>query len=204
MDRPDSGLLQRALALELQAVARYERHSAGTEDPRFVVYWESLRRNEAQHRDELRRLLLAAGSRPTEAADDFEPADGVLDTAAAEPVRGFGSATSALRADLVLERRAVKVYGRSAAEARDPAVKALFRELARGEAGHARGLRTLLRALEEPGFPVLLFCPLCGWQLDAGPAPLEGRAISCSMCPGRFSLVLRSGDWALERLPGRD
>jgi rubrerythrin len=204
MDRPDRDLLQRALALELQAVARYEEHAAGTEDPRFVVYWESLRRNEAQHRDELRRLLLAAGSRPTEVADDFDPADGDLGPTTAEPVRGFGSVTSALRGDLVLERRAVKVYGHSAAEARDPGVKALFRELARGEAGHARGLRTLLRALEEPGFPVLLFCPLCGWQLDAGPAPLEGQEISCPLCPGRFSLVLRSGDWALERLRRRD
>ncbi len=60
MDDDDRGLLIEALELERQAVRRYVAHAAATEDPRLVAYWESLRRNEAGHRDllvaELRRL----------------------------------------------------------------------------------------------------------------------------------------------------
>ena len=31
-------------------MARYTEHPAASSDPRLVAYWESLRRNEAEHR----------------------------------------------------------------------------------------------------------------------------------------------------------
>jgi hypothetical protein len=49
-------------------VARYVDHSAATSDPRLFTYWESLRRNEAEHRDLLIAQLRAHGVEP--------PADG--------------------------------------------------------------------------------------------------------------------------------
>jgi rubrerythrin len=52
----DAALLLEALQLEREAVRRYVAHPATTSDPRLVAYWESLRRNEAEHRE----LLLAA------------------------------------------------------------------------------------------------------------------------------------------------
>jgi rubrerythrin len=56
----DEELALEALRLEREAVRRYVAHSATTADPRLFAYWESLRRNEAAHRDvleaQLRRL----------------------------------------------------------------------------------------------------------------------------------------------------
>ena len=115
--------------------------------------------------------------------------------------RGHASDLAALRSDLQFEEEAVKRYGHMAAEADDPELAALFKELARGEAGHRRGLRTMIARVEDPATPVVLFCPLCGWEIDFGPDPADGTQAKCPMCPGRFALLLdERGDWTLERL----
>lgn len=60
----DTPLLLEALRLEREAVRRYVAHAAATSDPRLVAYWESLRRNEAEHRDWLCAALRARGVEP--------------------------------------------------------------------------------------------------------------------------------------------
>ena len=57
----DVEILLEALRLEEQAVARYVAHSAATADPRLLAYWESLRRNEAEHRELLSAELRCRG-----------------------------------------------------------------------------------------------------------------------------------------------
>lgn len=114
---------------------------------------------------------------------------------------GYTRDLAALRADYEFEDAAVKRYGRMANEVHEPELKTLFRELATGEAGHRRGLRRMIATVEDPGMPVILFCPLCGWEIDFGPGAAEGTAGKCPMCPGKFALRLDAGgDWALERL----
>ena len=65
----DIVVLNEALQLEREAVARYVAHGGATPDPRLFAYWESLRRNEAEHRDlllaELRRLGAAPAAGET-------------------------------------------------------------------------------------------------------------------------------------------
>ena len=113
---------------------------------------------------------------------------------------GYASDVTALREDYDFEEAATRRYGHMAAEAEDAAVAALFTELARGEAGHRRGLRRMAQNLEDPAAPVLLFCPLCGWEVDFGAGATEGTVAKCPMCPGRFALRLGAGgDWTLER-----
>jgi rubrerythrin len=114
--------------------------------------------------------------------------------------RGNSWALAALADDLLFEQEATKLYGRFATAAEDPAAKELFKELARGEAGHVRGIRRLIEMLAAPDAPVVFFCPLCGWQIDFGADPAEGTQGKCPMCPGRFALRLRDGDWTLDRL----
>ena len=114
---------------------------------------------------------------------------------------GYASALHDLRDDFAFEEAAVKRYGQMAAAARDPRVRGLFEELVRGEAGHRRGLRHMIARVEDEDRPVVLFCPLCGWELDFGRAPDEGATAKCRMCPGKFELRLEeSGDWELERI----
>lgn len=115
--------------------------------------------------------------------------------------RGHARDLAHLRADYEFEDAAVKRYGQMANAAADCEVKALFEELARGEAGHRRGLRNLIARVEDPATPVVFFCPLCGWEIDFGPDPDEGAVAKCRMCPGKFALHLDDhGDWTLERL----
>ena len=60
----DIAILLEALELEREAVRRYVAHGAATPDPRLVVYWESLRRNESEHRELLCAALRARGVEP--------------------------------------------------------------------------------------------------------------------------------------------
>lgn len=57
----DNALLLEALQLEREAVRRYVAHGAATSDPRLVSYWESLRRNESEHRELLLTTLRERG-----------------------------------------------------------------------------------------------------------------------------------------------
>jgi len=113
--------------------------------------------------------------------------------------RGYSWALGALATDLEREQTAVKLYGKYAVAVGDPALKELFKELARAEAGHVRGLRKLIEDFGADDVAVLFFCPLCGWQIDYGAAPAEGTELKCPMCAGRFALRLVDGDWTLER-----
>ena len=61
---PDIEILLEALHLEREAVARYVAHATATADPRLFAYWESLRRNEAEHRDLLAAQLRRRGVEP--------------------------------------------------------------------------------------------------------------------------------------------
>ena len=57
----DIEILLEALELERGAVRRYVEHGAATAAPRLVSFWESLRRNEAGHRDALMAHLARLG-----------------------------------------------------------------------------------------------------------------------------------------------
>lgn len=114
--------------------------------------------------------------------------------------QGYARDLAALHDDYEFEENAVRRYGTMATEVGDPALKDLFRELIRGEAGHRRGLRRMIATVEDAATPVVFFCPLCGWQVDFGPNPAEGTQGTCAMCPGRFTLRLTDGNWTLRRL----
>lgn len=114
--------------------------------------------------------------------------------------RGYTWALGALEADLEFEQTAVKLYGKYAAAVGDPLLKEMFKDLARAEAGHVRGLRQLIEDFHADDVTVLFFCPMCGWQIDYGAAPAEGTELKCPMCAGRFALRLVDGDWMLERV----
>ena len=209
-------MVREALRLEREAAQRYSEHPAASSDPRLVTYWESLRRNEAEHRRRLEDWLRAHGEDPDAAEERTEAAAArILDAASAQeggagrhPLapaaprsRGHAADLAALRSDYDFEDEAVAVYGHFAYRAEDPELMELFKELARGEAGHRNGLRRTIRTVEDPATPVILFCPLCGWAIDFGPDPAEGAEGKCPMCPGRFALRLDDrGDWTLERL----
>jgi rubrerythrin len=185
-------------------------HPAASGDPRLVAYWESLRRNETRHRDLLEAWLRRHGEDPDlDVPAQADLAAAVLDPDAAgrhpltlaDGARGRAGDLAALHSDYDFEDEAVVVYGHFAYEAEDRELMELFKELARSESGHRNGLRRVITTLQETATPVVLFCPLCGWEIDFGPVPAEGAEVKCKMCPGRFRLHLdERGDWSLERL----
>ncbi len=114
--------------------------------------------------------------------------------------RGNVGALATLRSDLEFEQRAIRLYADLAKRLDDPELKEALRALARAESGHARGLKAMIADIESAGYPVLFFCPVCGWQLDLGADPPAGTAITCPMCSVTFRLSLVEGDFVLDRV----
>ena len=196
--------------LEREAVVRYVDHPAASDDPRLVSYWESLRRNEAQHRESLEAWMRGHGADPdadaparadlTAAALDPD-ATGRHPLAAVDAVRGRAGDSPLSTPTTTSRTRPSSSTATSPTGRRTRELMELFKELARSESGHRNGLRRVIGSLQETATPVVLFCPLCGWELDFGRVPSEGAEVKCRMCPGRFALRLdEGGDWTLERL----
>lgn len=55
----DIEILREALQLEQEAVERYTRQRDATADPRLIAFWDALRRNESDHREELNERVAA-------------------------------------------------------------------------------------------------------------------------------------------------
>jgi rubrerythrin len=114
--------------------------------------------------------------------------------------RGFARALATLRSDVEFERAAVEKYAEFAKALDDPRLKALMREFVRAETGHGRGLKRTIEQVTATDYPIVLFCPTCGWQLDFGAAPTEGARVHCPMCAMTFALAVRDGQFVLDRV----
>jgi len=224
-DGPDTiGILRETLELERAATARYAEHQTWAGDPRLCAYWEGLRRNESDHRAamiaELDLADAAARDEPA-AAQAAQPADvagpdaGSVAPAGEHPTptatdvpgphatlreRGYVRILATLRSDLEFERQAIEKYATFAKQLADPRLKALMRDFVRAETGHARGLKSMIERVGAADYPVVVYCPTCGWELDIGRDPAEGAAIHCPMCAMDFALRAIDGDFVLTRV----
>jgi len=205
----DIDILREAWRLEDEAVERYTRHRDDASDPRLIAYWEALRRNESEHRDELTERIAAGVNQIGETAvsgdtgsttSEGAHSEGAHSEGAHSDDNGYRSALADLRADLEFERNAVKAYGTFAGRVESAELKQMFKSLARAEGGHVRGLRSLIETFRADDVAVIFTCPICGWQVDFGQVPEEGTERTCPMCGRRFALRRVDGDWALALL----
>ncbi|HEX2952307.1 MAG TPA: ferritin-like domain-containing protein [Armatimonadota bacterium] len=120
--------------------------------------------------------------------------------AAPEKGRGFAAMLAHLRLNLEFEKTALATYGKFAREASDPALKATFQQLARSEAGHINLFKGLIEQIEANQYPVLVYCPVCGWEMDYGINPAEGTVIRCAKCKQQIEIRLHHGDYVLNTL----
>ena len=212
-------ILSETLELEREATRRYTEHQSWAADPRLCAYWEGLRRNESEHHgtilEELEKLGATGdwSAAPTEASPGAGAAGaagaaggGTSPDGSASPdpdpgdPRGFARALATLRSDVEFERAAVEKYAEFAKALDDPRLKALMREFVRAETGHGRGLKRTIEQVTATDYPIVLFCPTCGWQLDFGAAPAEGARVHCPMCAMTFALAVRDGQFVLDRV----
>jgi rubrerythrin len=224
-DAPDTvRILRETLELERAATQRYAEHQLSACDPWLCAYWEGLRRNEADHHGRLVAELAALGAAHTEAlpvgpetagpaasasgpapagpAATSDPAAPFVQPSATDPLRerGYAGTLATLASDFAFERQAVATYAANANLLADPDLKAFMKELVRAETGHRRGLERAIERLNAGQEAVVLYCPVCGWELDFGAEPADGATVRCAVCAVRFALGARDGDFVLERV----
>jgi len=110
---------------------------------------------------------------------------------------GFKDLLLALKLDQDFEEVATSTYRQFAKESDDPELKAMFKEMTRSEAGHLRIFKEMVEAMEQGEYPLLFYCPVCGWELDFGTSPQEGQEIRCPKCGAGFGLKFVEGNWQL-------
>jgi rubrerythrin len=215
-DAPDTvRILRETLELERAATQRYAEHQLSACDPRLCAYWEGLRRNEDDHHERIVAELAALGAADADALDAAgSEAPGVVPAAAPAPAaptaqpsptaplreRGYARTLAILASDLEFERLAIATYAANAKLLADPSLKAFMRELVRAETGHRRGLERAIERLNAGQEAVVLYCPVCGWELDFDADPDDGVTVRCPVCAVSFALTARDGDFVLERV----
>lgn len=115
---------------------------------------------------------------------------------------GFKTTLALLKADLEFERAALRTYMEFASSSNDKEIKAMFLSLVRAEQGHATGLLKLITDMEHGAYPVVFYCPVCGWEIDFGNKPEAGKQVRCRMCGVVLTLEEADGDYK-PVIPGR-
>ena len=145
-----------ALNLEYGANRRYGYQIEQSPFPRLNTILEGVRRTEGEHVEAMMAYI--------KQQQQANPSAG----------RGFATMLAHLRLNLEFERSALNAYATFAREAEDQELKATFRHLAHSEAGHINLFKELIEKIEANEYPAVIYCPVCGWELDFGPQP-EGR-----------------------------
>lgn len=166
-----------ALNLEYGAHRRYAYQIEESPFPALNTILEGVRRTEGDHVAAMIAYLKQA------------QAD------APEVGRGFATMLTHLRLNLEFERAALAAYAQFAREAEDPALRQTFHALSRSEAGHINLFKDLIARIESNTYPVRVYCPVCGWEMDYGPAPAAGTVLRCPQCKAQIALTLVEGDY---------
>jgi rubrerythrin len=166
-----------ALNLEYGAHRRYDYQVEHSPYPHLNMVLEGVGRTEGDHMDTMLAYIRAR------------------QTAEPEQGRGFTTMLMHLRLNMEFERVALDAYARFARDADDPALKATFQQLSRAEAGHLKLFKSLIERIEANEYPAILYCPVCGWEIDFGLNPAEGAVIRCPQCKADVRLELREGDF---------
>lgn len=169
-----------ALNLEYGANRRYGYQVEKSIFPQLNTILEGVRRTEGEHVEAMLTYIEQQTSANPEAG------------------RGFASMLTHLRLNLEFERAALDAYGKYAREAEDPALKKTFQQLARSEAGHINLFKTLIEQIETNQYPVIVYCPVCGGELQYGIGPAEGMTARCEKCKQQVVLHIVDGDYSVE------
>lgn len=112
--------------------------------------------------------------------------------------RGFASMLTHLKLNLTFEIAALDAYRQFAVQAEDLTLKKTFQRLMHSESGHKALFEELIAAIEANAYPVRVYCPICGWELDFGVNPADDADMRCPQCKAKVGLTIVDGDFTPE------
>lgn len=109
--------------------------------------------------------------------------------------RGFASMLTHLRLNLTFEIQALDAYKAFSVVAEDPVLKKTFQRLMHSESGHKALFTDLIAQIEANQYPVRVYCPICGWEVDFGVNPADDAMVRCVQCKAKVGLTIVDGDF---------
>ncbi len=148
-------IIKEAILLERRGKAFYAQVASQTRDQDVRNFFEMMAQEEAQHIKVL-ELQFKSYEQDQRFADfdepDNNPADqtqGILTAAIEQKISAADFEAAAISAAILMEERAVAIYGRQAQSANDPKEKALYEWLVRWEQSHLSFLAKLEKEIKE-------------------------------------------------------
>lgn len=174
-----------ALNLEYGANRRYAYQVEHSPFPRLNTILDGVRRTEGDH---------------VEAMLDYlrQQQCSTPDTG-----RGFATMLAHLKLNVEFERIAVDAYARFARESEDPQLQKTFQRLTRSEVGHINLFQSIIDQIEANAYPAILYCPVCGWEVDFGVNPPDAAEERCDKCKQRLQINVVDGDFSAIPLYGK-
>ena len=166
-----------ALNLEYGANRRYAYQLEHSIFPQLNNIFEGVRRTEGEHVEAMLAYVKDQQAKNSTAG------------------RGFSSLLTHLRLNLEFEQHALSAYAKFARETEDATLKQTFQQLARSEAGHINLFKELIAQIEANAFPVMIYCPVCGWEINYGSGADDGTIMKCPMCKQQITLYIQNGDY---------
>ena len=167
-----------ALNLEYGANRRYEAQLKDLAFSDLVKVLEGVMRTEGDHvRDAVRYLLKKV------------PYDS-----------GLARALLYMKMNLEFEENARDTYLSFAREVSDAGLQEMFKAQARAEMGHVNIFKRFIEDMESGEFPIVVFCPVCGWEVDFGEGAKVGQEAVCQRCGVRLRLDIENGSFVPVRV----
>ena len=167
-----------ALNLEYGANRRYEAQLRDLAFPDLVKVLEGVMRTEGDHVRDAVQYLLKKMSKES----------------------GLARALLYMKMNLEFEETARDTYLSFAREVADVGLQEMFKAQARAEMGHVNIFKRFVEDIESGKFPVAVFCPVCGWEVDFGADAKAGQEAVCQRCGVTLRLNIEDGSFVPVRI----
>ena len=155
MSQKSLDALKEAILLERRGRAFYQQVADQSRNPAIKEFFQTMATEEQRHMhvlgEQYKSFATAQTFAPLEARDaQSRPLpELILSPEVRRKIAAADFEAAAISAAMLMEERAVALYGQRAAESQDPNEKALFAWLARWEQGHLSFLADLDREIKE-------------------------------------------------------
>jgi rubrerythrin len=152
-DNTTLDILKNAILLEKRGKAFYRTAAAQSDNADVKAFFETMAAEEVQHvkilSDQYRAFKESGAFKALDTADTGAIAQNVLTPQVMDRIAAADFEAAAISAAMLMEERAIALYGGRAGEARDPEEKKLYQWLADWEKEHLEFLAAIDAELKE-------------------------------------------------------
>ena len=117
--------------------------------------------------------------------------------------KGYKTTWAVLEEEYRFERDRMEELKSMAEDTSDPLLKQILSEGSQRSESNVQKIAHLMDCLVSQGYEIKMKCPVCGWEINLGADPDEGKEVHCRTCGFWFRLKEEDGDFSLQNIGRR-